>query len=110
MKWQELHPNEDGGYDTGSGYAWADNTTTASSPARKDSSISLQEADDRDGDATDRGGFTPTLGDGSNTLEQTQRLQIPHRGSNAGSRSPSVTRGSRNVYEQRQEWTVRPQQ
>lgn len=110
MKWQELHPNDDGGYDTGSGYGWADNTTTASPPARKGSSISAQEADDGDEDAADRSGFTPNLGSGSSTLEQTQRLQIPHRGSGASSRSASGNRASRNVYEQRQEWTVRPQQ
>jgi hypothetical protein len=120
MKWQELHPNDDAGYENGTGsvsagsYAWANDAmgTTASSPAmgtglgRKDSGFSagMHEGDGIDEDGgRERTGFSPAM-------DQAQRMR--QRGSTSGSRSGSVGgsgRQSRNMYEQRQDWTVRPQ-
>lgn len=94
LKWQELHPGEGALEEYGTG-SWNDNNTTASTPQRQNSGISFS-LEGFEGDGGGRN--TPII------IDQTNQVGMRLRAGSKGS-----SRGSRSVYEQRQDWTVRPQ-
>jgi len=94
LKWQELHPSEGAFEEYGTG-SWNDNNTTASTPQRQNSGISFSR---EDGEGDDGGGNTNVI------IDQTSQVSMRQRTGSKGS-----SRGSRSAYEQRQDWTVRPQ-
>jgi hypothetical protein len=116
-KWRELYPN-DGNTNYNSSinstpittfspeylnpvtsnndYASWNETTNAQARDRKGSCSSLGEEEEEDSRV--RRAMTPR-----------QNMPIRHRSSVGGSRNGSVARGSRSIYEQKQNWTVRPQ-
>jgi hypothetical protein len=94
LKWQELHPGEGSFEEYGTG-SWIENNTTVSSPQRQNSGISFSR-EELEGDGG--GGNTPII------IDQTNQVSMRQRTGSKGS-----SRGSRSAYEQRQDWTVRPQ-
>ena len=94
LKWQELHPG-DGSFDDYRNGPWNENNTITASPQRQNSSLSYSR-DDIEGD---EGGDDAPI-----TVDQTQQVNIRQRTGSKGS-----SRSGRSIYEQRQDWTVRPQ-
>jgi len=103
LKWHELHPGSDD-YESNYG-SWNGNLTALSSPIIKESNM-YDDDDDADDDG---GGKSQRRTSAFKDQSQSQRSQPRHRGSASSTRSGSIARGSKNLYEQRQEWTVRPQ-
>lgn len=93
LKWQELHPDE-GVPALSSKGSWSDNNPAALSSPKQNSSINFSLGN-VDGDDDDH---NPII------LDQAQQMNIRR-----GTGSKGSGRGRRNIYEQRQDWTVRPQ-
>lgn len=94
LKWQELHPSESAFDEYGNGI-WTDNNAITASPQRQNSGISFSR-EDIEGD--EGGGNNPII------VDQTQQVNMRQRTGSKGS-----SRSGRSIYEQRQDWTVRPQ-